>query len=77
MSEQLVKAFQFERYSQIAEFVLLEEKVENSLQRDLTKLEHFRMKNAHEGLTPENVEVELVELRFVWGRSRCLSSRIR
>lgn len=69
VSEQLVKAFQFERYSQIAEFVLLEDKVENSLQRDLTKLEHFRMKNVHEGLTPENVEVELVELRFVWSRT--------
>ncbi|KAG9029127.1 hypothetical protein FS842_004654 [Serendipita sp. 407] len=68
VSEQLVKAFQYERYSQIAEFVLLEEKVDNSLQRDLTKLEHFRMKNIHEGLTPESVEVELVELRFVWGR---------
>ncbi|KAG8813791.1 hypothetical protein FRC17_001430, partial [Serendipita sp. 399] len=68
VSEQLVKAFQYERYSQVAEFVLLEEKVDNSLQRDLTKLEHFRMKNIHEGLTPESVEVELVELRFVWGR---------
>jgi N-terminal acetyltransferase B complex non-catalytic subunit len=67
-ADQLVKAFQYERYSQVAEFVLLDEKIENSFQRDLTKLEHFRMKNLHEGLTPESVEVELVELRFVWGR---------
>jgi N-terminal acetyltransferase B complex non-catalytic subunit len=68
-SDQLVKAFQYERYTQVADFVMLEEKVDNSLQRDITKLEHFRMKNMHEGLTPETVEVELVELRFVWGRS--------
>ena len=30
------------------------------------------MKNLHEGLTPESVEVELVELRFVWGRGMSL-----
>jgi N-terminal acetyltransferase B complex non-catalytic subunit len=72
-ADQLVKAFQYERYSQVAEFVLLDEKIENSFQRDLTKLEHFRMKNLHEGLTPESVEVELVELRFVWGRGTIVS----
>lgn len=35
------------------------------------------MKNLHEGLTPETVEVELVELRFVWGRGGCLVYNIR
>jgi hypothetical protein len=34
------------------------------------------MKNLHEGLTPESVEVELVELRFVWGRGECTGIRL-
>lgn len=31
------------------------------------------MRNLHEGLTPETVEVELVELRYVWARGKHLN----
>ncbi|KAG8909044.1 hypothetical protein FRC01_007189, partial [Tulasnella sp. 417] len=37
-ADMIIKAFQFEKYSQITEFVEFEDRLDNSLQRDLTRL---------------------------------------
>lgn len=59
--------------SQIPEFCTLEDRLENSLQRDLMKMEHVRMRMAHEIINTELVDMELIELKFIFDR-RKLSS---
>ncbi|KZT51165.1 hypothetical protein CALCODRAFT_503854 [Calocera cornea HHB12733] len=53
--EMITKAFQYEKYSQIPDFLNFEELIENSLQRDLIRIEHLRMTLTHELLN--NVEM--------------------
>ncbi|KIO20263.1 hypothetical protein M407DRAFT_30110 [Tulasnella calospora MUT 4182] len=64
-ADMIIKAFQFEKYSQITEFVEFEDRLDNSLQRDLTRLEYVRMKFTTEKLEPEALLLELQELEFV------------
>ncbi|KZS91044.1 TPR-like protein [Sistotremastrum niveocremeum HHB9708] len=69
-ADMVVKAFQFEKYSQIPEFIEFEDRLDSSVQRDLTKIEHVRMRLAHEPATTETIDTELVELKFLYERSQ-------
>jgi len=67
-SEFVVKAFSTEKYSQIPELVVFEERLDNSLQRDLIKVEHVRLRISHEQISSELIDMELVELKFIFDR---------
>ncbi|KAI0689790.1 N-acetyltransferase B complex non catalytic subunit-domain-containing protein [Cytidiella melzeri] len=67
-SEFVVRAFMQEKYTQIPEFAALEDRLENSLQRDLMKVEHVRMRLSHETINTELVDMELIELKFIFDR---------
>ncbi|GJJ11552.1 hypothetical protein Clacol_005786 [Clathrus columnatus] len=67
-AEMIARAFQHEKYSQVQDFILFEDRLDNSLQRDLTKIEHVRMRLAHEPAVPEIIDVELLEFRFIFDR---------
>ena len=58
--------------SQLPEFILFEERLDNSLQRDLTKIEHVRMRITHEPLISDLVDMELIELKFIFDRCEFL-----
>ena len=47
---------------------ILDDRLDNSFQRELTKMEHLRMKVLYDGLSVESVEIELVELRYMFNR---------
>ena len=47
---------------------MFEERLDNSLQRDLVKMEHVRMRIAHEPINSELVDMELIELKFIFDR---------
>ncbi|KAJ3537583.1 hypothetical protein NM688_g6661 [Phlebia brevispora] len=64
----IVRAFVSEKYSQIPDFVALEDRLDNSLQRDIMKMEHVRMRVAHEPVTSDLVDMELIELKFIFDR---------
>jgi len=59
---------------QIHELVVFEERLDNSLQRDLVKVEHVRLRISHEQTSSELVDMELIELKFIFDR-RASSSR--
>ena len=65
----VIKAFQFEKYSQVPEFIEFEDRLDVSMQRDLTKMEHVRMRLTHEPANVETVDAELIELKFLFERS--------
>ncbi|KAH9996784.1 actin cytoskeleton organization protein [Russula vinacea] len=67
-SEFVVKSFNMEKYSQIHELVVFEERLDNSLQRDLVKIEHVRLRISHEPVSSELVDMELIELKFIFDR---------
>ncbi|KAF8511363.1 N-acetyltransferase B complex non catalytic subunit-domain-containing protein [Gautieria morchelliformis] len=67
-AEMIARAFQHEKYSQVQDFILFEDRLDNSLQRDLTKMEHVRMRLTHEPAVPETIDVELLEFRFIFDR---------
>ncbi|KAH9951453.1 actin cytoskeleton organization protein [Amylocystis lapponica] len=67
-AEFIVRAFSTEKYTQIPDFILFEDRLDNSLQRDLTKVEHVRMRIVHEQLNSELVDMELIELKFIFDR---------
>ena len=51
------------------DFILFEDRLDNSLQRDLVKIEHTRMRLTHElAQTSEIVDTELIELKFIFER---------
>ncbi|THH20680.1 hypothetical protein EW146_g718 [Bondarzewia mesenterica] len=64
----IVRAFSAEKYSQIPDFVIFEDRLDNSLQRDLVKIEHVRMRVTHEPINSDLVDLELVELKFIFDR---------
>ncbi|KAF8505036.1 N-acetyltransferase B complex non catalytic subunit-domain-containing protein, partial [Hysterangium stoloniferum] len=68
LSEMIARAFQHEKYSQVQDFILFEDRLDNSLQRDLTKMEHVRMRLTNEPAVPETIDVELLEFRFIFDR---------
>ncbi|TFK76275.1 actin cytoskeleton organization protein [Pluteus cervinus] len=65
----IVRAFTSEKYSQIPEFIEFEDRLENSLQRDLVKIEHLRMRTTHEVITSDLIDMELIELKFIFDRT--------
>ncbi|KAL4067946.1 N-acetyltransferase B complex non catalytic subunit-domain-containing protein [Scleroderma yunnanense] len=67
-SDFIVRAFTAERYTQIPEFIEFEDRLENSLQRDVVKLEHVRMRLTHEQLHTDIIDMELIELKFIFDR---------
>jgi N-terminal acetyltransferase B complex non-catalytic subunit len=71
-SEYIVRALASEKYSQISEFITFEDRLENSLQRDLVKIEHVRMRLAHEQTTSDLFDLELIELKYIYDRGRYL-----
>ena len=52
----------------IHDFIIFEDRLENSLQRDLIKMEHVRMRIAHEAINSDLVDMELIELKFIFDR---------
>ncbi|KAH9854239.1 N-acetyltransferase B complex non catalytic subunit-domain-containing protein [Lenzites betulinus] len=67
-AEFIIRAFGGEKYSQIPDFIEFEDRLDNSLQRDLVKMEHVRMRIAHEPINSELVDMELIELKFIFDR---------
>ncbi|TFY72671.1 hypothetical protein EVG20_g343 [Dentipellis fragilis] len=67
-SDFIVRAFSTERYSQIPDFITFEDRLDNSLQRDLVKIEHVRMRLSHEVINSELADMELIELKFIFDR---------
>lgn len=65
----IVRAFTTEKYSQIPEFIYFEERLENSLQRDMVKIEHLRMRLTHELISSDIIDMELIELKFIFDRT--------
>ncbi|KAF9535277.1 actin cytoskeleton organization protein [Crepidotus variabilis] len=63
------RAFNVEKYSQIPEFLLFEDWLDNSLQRDLMKIEHLRMRLTHEPINSDIIDMELIELKFIFDRN--------
>ncbi|KAE9409642.1 actin cytoskeleton organization protein [Gymnopus androsaceus JB14] len=64
----VIRAFSAEKYSQIPQFITFEDWLENSLQRDITKLEYLRMRISHEAISSEVIDLELIELKFIFDR---------
>ncbi|KAJ6596969.1 actin cytoskeleton organization protein [Mycena vulgaris] len=64
----IVRAFTGEKYSQIPEFIIFEDRLDNSLQRDIVKIEHLRMRLAHEAISSDIIDMELIELKFIFDR---------
>lgn len=54
--------------TQIPEFISFDDRLENSLQRDLIKMEHLRMRLAHEVINSDIIDMELIELKFIFDR---------
>lgn len=50
--------------------------MDNSLQRDLMKMEHVRMRLAHEAISSDLVDMELIELKFIFDRGMLPTSFI-
>jgi len=67
-SEFIVRAFGAEKYTQIPDFIVFEDRLDNSLQRDLVKIEHVRMRIVHEQLNSDLFDMELIELKFIFDR---------
>ncbi|KAF8965269.1 actin cytoskeleton organization protein [Flammula alnicola] len=65
----VVRAFTAEKYSQIPEFIIFEDQLDNSLQRDTVKIEHLRMRLTHEAITSDIIDMELIELKFIFDRT--------
>ncbi|KAH7096936.1 N-acetyltransferase B complex non catalytic subunit-domain-containing protein [Auriculariales sp. MPI-PUGE-AT-0066] len=63
--EQLVRAFQFEKYSQITDFMTFQDRLENSLQRDIGIVDVVRMRLAHDGIL---TEIDIGDLKGAFDR---------
>ncbi|PPR03615.1 hypothetical protein CVT24_007731 [Panaeolus cyanescens] len=64
----IVRAFNAEKYSQIPEFIAFEDRLDTSLQRDSVKMEHLRMRLTHEPVNSDVIDMELIELKFIFDR---------
>ncbi|KAJ7063373.1 actin cytoskeleton organization protein [Mycena amicta] len=62
--EYVARAFTGEKYSQIPEFIVFEDRLEYSLQRDLVKMEDLRIRLTHETISSDIIDMELIELKF-------------
>jgi N-terminal acetyltransferase B complex non-catalytic subunit len=52
----------------IPDFLDFHDRLERSLQRDLAKVELMRMRLAHEPITSDFIDMELIELKFNFDR---------
>ncbi|KAF5381081.1 hypothetical protein D9615_004014 [Tricholomella constricta] len=68
-ADYVVRAFTGEKYSQIPEFITFEDRLDSSLQRDIVKMEHLRMRLSHEPITSDIIDMELIELKFIFDRA--------
>ena len=68
----LTAAYRLTSMYQIHELVVFEERLDNSLQRDLVKIEHVRLRISHEPISSELVDMELIELKFIFDRRTSL-----
>lgn len=68
LSLEIVEFGKLKYRKQVPEFVVFEDKLDNSLQRDLTKMEHVRMRMFHEPIGSDLVDMELIELKFIFDR---------
>ena len=59
----------FNSVYQIPSFIEFEERLDNSLQRDTVKMEHLRMRLTHEPISSDIIDMELIELKFIFDRS--------
>ena len=50
----------------ILDFIIFEDRLDNSLQRNLIKMEHVRMRITHEQVNSELVDMGLIELKFIF-----------
>ena len=48
--------------------MIFEDRLDNSLQRDLMKIEHVRMRLPHEPINADLFDMELIELKFIFDR---------
>jgi hypothetical protein len=55
-------------FHQIPDFIDFEDRLDNSLARDAMKVEHVRMRITHEQITTDLIDLELVELKFIFNR---------
>ncbi|KAG9120166.1 hypothetical protein FRC07_004447 [Ceratobasidium sp. 392] len=62
--EMVARAFVQEKYAQVPSFVEFEERLECSLQRDLTKMEHTRMRLGFEAQAADSLILELQDLQL-------------
>ncbi|KAG8715795.1 hypothetical protein FRC08_010170 [Ceratobasidium sp. 394] len=62
--EMVARAFVQEKYAQVPTFVDFEERLECSLQRDLTKMEHTRMRLGFEAQAADSLILELQDLQL-------------
>ena len=53
---------------QIPDIIELEDRLDNSLERDLVKMEHVRMRVTHEAINADLVDMEFIELKFIFDR---------
>jgi len=58
----------FSNTTQVADFISFEDRLDNSLQRDIIKIEHLKMRLAHEPINTDIVDMELIELKFIFDR---------
>lgn len=61
---------------------MFEDRLDNSLARDAVKVEHVRMRIAHEQINADLIDLELVELKFIFNRCKstgvdCLFSELQ
>ncbi|KZV90135.1 hypothetical protein EXIGLDRAFT_720622 [Exidia glandulosa HHB12029] len=67
--EMLVRAFQWEKYSQVTDFMTFQDRLECSLQRDLTLVELARMRILHTGPRAGAItDAELVDMKGFFDR---------
>ncbi|KAJ7285761.1 actin cytoskeleton organization protein [Mycena rebaudengoi] len=64
----IVRAFNSEKYSQIPEFIAFEDRLDNSLQRDIIKMEHLRIRLTHETITSDIIDMELIDGKLIFDR---------
>ena len=57
-------------WRQIPEFIFFEDQLDNSLQRDTVKVEHVRMRLTHEVIQSDLIDLELIELKFIFDKGK-------
>lgn len=72
----LTRALVHEKYSQIQNFIEFEDRLDRSLQRDIIKIDHVRMRFVVEPPQSETLALEISELDFMFISDRGTSNTI-